>query len=136
MALPAESYIHLVFHVSQLELFTPNYNPVSTELPKLVDLSAQDLTPKINIGKQLVKKEGQAIPQSQMDRPAGDVCNLGGLLCTSEEIYSGNYSRTSTHDEGDRRPGTHDEGDRRSASNGVQFNPPTLQSKVKLPGSC
>jgi hypothetical protein len=61
--LPAESYIHLVFHVSQLELFTPNYNHVSTELPKLVDLSAQDLAPKITIGKQLVKKEGQTIPQ-------------------------------------------------------------------------
>jgi hypothetical protein len=34
------SLIHLVFHVSQLKPFTPNYSPIFAELPPLLDLAS------------------------------------------------------------------------------------------------
>ena len=46
LAPPDHSLIHPVFHVSQLKPFTPNYSPVYSELPKLLDLSVQDLHPE------------------------------------------------------------------------------------------
>jgi len=61
--LPSHSLIHPVFHVSQLKPFTPNYSPVYTELPKLVDLSSQDLQPEHVLDRRLVKKGSQAVPQ-------------------------------------------------------------------------
>ena len=61
--LPAHSLIHPVFHVSQLKPFTPNFAPVYTDLPKLVDLSIQDLQPERVLDRRLVKKGNQAVPQ-------------------------------------------------------------------------
>ena len=63
LALPAHSLIHPVFHVSQLKPFTPNYSPVYSELPQLVDLSAHDLHPERVLDRRLVKKGNQAVPQ-------------------------------------------------------------------------
>jgi len=63
LALPAHSLIHPVFHVSQLKPFTPNYSPVYSELPQLVDLSVHDLHPERVLDRRLVKKGNQAVPQ-------------------------------------------------------------------------
>lgn len=63
LALPADSQIHLVFHVSQLKPFTPNYTPVFSELPLVVDLTTQELLPEAILEWRLVKKGGCTIPQ-------------------------------------------------------------------------
>lgn len=62
LALPAESQIHGVFHVSQLKPFTPNYVPVYSDLPVVQDLSAQELTHEVVLDRRLVKKGNHAIP--------------------------------------------------------------------------
>jgi hypothetical protein len=63
LVLPDHSLIHLVFHVSQLKPFTPNYSPIYSEWPKLVDLSSHDLQPERILDRRLVKKGNQAIQQ-------------------------------------------------------------------------
>ena len=63
LALPDHSLLHPVFHVSQLKPFTPNYSPVYSELPQLVDLSVHDLHPERVLDRRLVKKGNQAVPQ-------------------------------------------------------------------------
>lgn len=63
LALPSDSMIHPVFHVSQLKPFTPSYTPVYHELPKLVDLLARQLQPEHVLDRRLVKKGKRAIPQ-------------------------------------------------------------------------
>lgn len=63
LKLPEGNLIHPVFHVSQLKPFTPNYTPVFKELPKLTDMSAQDLSPEAVLDRRLVKKGSRAIPQ-------------------------------------------------------------------------
>lgn len=49
--------------MSQLKPFTPNYTPVFSKLPKLTDLSSQDLLPEEILDRRLVKKGTRAIPQ-------------------------------------------------------------------------
>lgn len=61
--LPAQSLIHPVFHISQLNPFTPNYSPVYKELPKIVDLDVRELQPIVVLERRLVKKGYHAIPQ-------------------------------------------------------------------------
>ena len=56
LALPADSLIHPIFHVSQLKPFTPNYTPVFAELPTLADLDAQEVIPEAILERRLVKK--------------------------------------------------------------------------------
>lgn len=63
LALPADSLIHPVFHVSQLKPFTPSYTPVFHDLPKLVDFSVRDLKPEAVLDRRLVKKGNRAVPQ-------------------------------------------------------------------------
>lgn len=88
LALPEESHIHPVFHVSQLKPFTPNYTPVFSELPKLIDLSVHDLAPESILDRRLVKKGGRAIPQvlDQVVGHPGGLCNMGRSLCSPEKI--------------------------------------------------
>lgn len=61
--LPNHSLIHPVFHVSQLKPFTPNYSPVFSALPTVVDLTTADMFPEKILDRRLVKKGNQAIPQ-------------------------------------------------------------------------
>lgn len=63
LALPENSLIHPVFHVSQLKPFTPNYTPVYHELPQLVDLSVRQVEPEMIMDRRLVQKGNKAIPQ-------------------------------------------------------------------------
>lgn len=63
LALPEQSLIHPVFHVSQLKPFTPNYTPVYSELPTITDLSTVQLYPEAILNRRLVKKGNRAIPQ-------------------------------------------------------------------------
>lgn len=61
--LPTHSLIHPVFHVSQLKPFAPDFTPVFTELPQLVDLTTQDVSPEKILQRQLVKKGNNVVPQ-------------------------------------------------------------------------
>jgi hypothetical protein len=61
--LPERSQIHPVFHVSQLKPFTPDYTPVYSDLPVLVDFSQEQLLPEVILERQLVKKGNAATPQ-------------------------------------------------------------------------
>jgi hypothetical protein len=61
--LPVESKIHDVFHVSQLKPFTPNYSPVFSELPTVVDLSTGQFVPEAILERRMVKKGNAAVPQ-------------------------------------------------------------------------
>jgi hypothetical protein len=63
LELPASAQVHSVFHVSQLKPFTPNYSPVYSELPQLVDLAERGVEPVELLERRLVKKGGQATPQ-------------------------------------------------------------------------
>lgn len=63
LALPAESAIHPVFHVSQLKPFIPCYTPVFAELPQVGDLTTQELEPEHILACRLVKKGNRAITQ-------------------------------------------------------------------------
>jgi len=75
LALPDHSLLHPVFHVSQLKPFTPNYSPVYSDLPKLVDLSVHDLQPERILDRRLVKKG------NQVESSAGSISYMGRSLC-------------------------------------------------------
>jgi len=62
LQLPADSLIHLVFHISQLKPFHPDYTPMYQELPKVKDLSIVDSTPEMILERSLVKKGNVAVP--------------------------------------------------------------------------
>jgi hypothetical protein len=64
--LPSEAQIHLVFHVSQLKPFTPNYSPMYFELPMLADLAQQDVRPLEFVEHRMVKKGSHQIPQVRL----------------------------------------------------------------------
>lgn len=61
--LPDHSLIHPVFHVSQLKPFTPGNRPVFSELPKVWDLTDDELVPEQVLDLRLVKKGNQVVPQ-------------------------------------------------------------------------
>jgi hypothetical protein len=63
LKLPQDSLIHLVFHVSQLKPFTPDFKPVFSKLPVLVDFSQETLQPEEILERRLVKKGNAALPQ-------------------------------------------------------------------------
>jgi len=56
LALPSDSQIHNVFHVSQLKPFIPNHSPVYSDIGTLTDLSTHDTEPEFVLDRRLVKK--------------------------------------------------------------------------------
>ena len=63
LALPPNSKIHNVFHVSQLKPFTPDHTPVYSDLSILPDLSAHNAETELILDHRLVKKGNSAVPQ-------------------------------------------------------------------------
>jgi hypothetical protein len=63
LALPAESKIHNVFHVSQIKEYHANHTPVYKELPEPPELDTIDTTPEKVLDRRLVKKGNAALPQ-------------------------------------------------------------------------
>jgi len=61
--LPHDSQIHLVFHISQLKSFVPNFSPVFSELPVTTDIEAATAVREVIIERRLVKKGATAVPQ-------------------------------------------------------------------------
>jgi hypothetical protein len=55
LELPSDSYIHPVFHTSQLKQFVPNYMPAYSALLVLTDLSQTHLQPEAILERRLVK---------------------------------------------------------------------------------
>jgi hypothetical protein len=66
LKLPAEALIHLVFHVSQLKTFNPDYTPVFSELPVVAALDKGELMPETVLMRRLVKKGGKVVPQAKI----------------------------------------------------------------------
>ena len=63
LALPPNSKIHNVFHISRLKPFTSDYTPVFSDLGSLPDLSAHNTEPEAILDHRLVKKGNSAMPQ-------------------------------------------------------------------------
>jgi hypothetical protein len=63
LALPTNSAIHPVFHVSQLKEFVPDHTPVFHDLSKIVELDLVETIPEAILDQRLVKKGSSAIPQ-------------------------------------------------------------------------
>jgi len=63
LALPVDSKIHDVFHVSQLKPFTANYSPIYSDVNRIVQLDTVTLQPEKILEHRLVKKGNAAIPQ-------------------------------------------------------------------------
>lgn len=63
LALPADSKIHSVFHVSQLKPSVADYTPIFLTLPMTTDLEVVAAIPDQVLDRRLVKKGNNAIPQ-------------------------------------------------------------------------
>jgi hypothetical protein len=61
--LPGSSMAHLVFYISQLKEFIPDYKPVYSDLPVQVDFSKEMLKPESILERCLVKKGNAVVPQ-------------------------------------------------------------------------
>lgn len=75
LELPANSLIHLVFHISQLKPFHADYTPIYDELPVLTDLEATAATPARITERRLVKKGNNAIPQVKVTWIVSKTCS-------------------------------------------------------------
>jgi hypothetical protein len=63
LALPPDSKIHNVFHVSQLKPFIPDHSPLFADIGTLPDLSAHATAPELILDHRLVKKGNTTVPQ-------------------------------------------------------------------------
>jgi hypothetical protein len=57
------SLIHLVFHVSQLKSFTPDYSPVHQSLHVVPALDVKAVAPEVILDRRLMKKGNMVITQ-------------------------------------------------------------------------
>lgn len=60
--LPTSSSIHLVFHVSQLKPFTPDFTPIYKDLPTFADLDQEPVVPEAILQRRLVHKGNTVVP--------------------------------------------------------------------------
>lgn len=63
LELPPSSQIHSVFHVSQLNAFTPSSTPVYSDLSQIVDLSGADVRPVNILETRLVRPGSHPVVQ-------------------------------------------------------------------------
>jgi hypothetical protein len=63
LELPTDAQVHPMFHISQLNAFTPNHTLVFSTLPKYEDLDKQGGVPLEILDRRLVKKGNKAVSQ-------------------------------------------------------------------------
>jgi hypothetical protein len=79
LQLPHGSMVHPVFHVYQLNAFTPDHTPVHHQLPNLPQLDISEVVPEQIVDRRLIKRGNEAVTQI--------LIKWSGLPVSSDNYY-------------------------------------------------